>query len=298
MRPASKPARPARPARPPVRQRLRRGIIVLPSAFTLGNLFLGFWAIVAASRGQYTTAGWLIVWAAIFDMLDGRIARFTRTGSEFGEQLDSLVDAISFGVAPALIVYFLYFADGPWSWTISFLYVSAAIIRLARFNVEQSGRAKSAFHGLPSPTAGMTLATFYPFSQTAFFQRYLTELPWNMLIPGMVLGISVLMVSHVLYPVVPKFSFRTTRGIVTIAIAIGSTVAALTAPAYFFFPAAAVYITYGLVRTAVLGFQDRLPDQDPLIDEEPFEERELDYADIEPKPPYRSAPTRAPEETI
>jgi CDP-diacylglycerol---serine O-phosphatidyltransferase len=284
--------------RPPVRQRLRRGVVVLPSAFTLGNLFLGFWAVVAASRGQFATASWLIVWAAIFDMLDGRIARFTRTGSEFGEQLDSLVDAISFGIAPALITYFLFFSEGAWGWTISFFYVAAAIIRLARFNVEQAGRAKASFHGLPSPTAGMTLATFYPFSQTEVFQRHLADLPWNMLTPGMILGVSVLMVSHVLYPVVPKFSFRTTRGIVTILIAIGATVAALTAPAHFFFPAAFVYITRGLVRSAILGFLDRLPDEDPLNDEEPLEERELDYVDIEPSPTYRPGPSRAPEDTI
>src|SRR5688500_9866234 len=145
----------------PVR-RLRRGVIVLPSAFTLGNLFLGVWAMVSASRGQFDVAAWLIVVAAAVDMVDGRIARFTSTGSEFGEQLDSLVDAISFGVAPALIFYFLFLGDsGGWNWILAFIFVSAAIIRLARFNVEQAGIAKAAFHGLPSPTAGVTLATYY-----------------------------------------------------------------------------------------------------------------------------------------
>ena len=148
----------------PTRRHLQRGVVVLPSAFTLGNLFLGFWAMVSASRGQFETAAWLIVVAAIVDMLDGRIARFTSTGSEFGEQLDSLVDAISFGIGPALIFYFLFLTEGVWGWTLAFIYVAAAIIRLARFNVEQAGSAKANFHGLPSPTAGMTIATFYPFS--------------------------------------------------------------------------------------------------------------------------------------
>jgi CDP-diacylglycerol--serine O-phosphatidyltransferase len=154
----------------PVR-RLRRGVIVLPSAFTLGTLFLGVWAMVSASRGQFEIAAWLIVVAAAVDMVDGRIARFTSTGSEFGEQLDSLVDAISFGVAPALIFYFLFLTEGVWSWSLSFIYVAAVIIRLARFNVEQAGSAKAHFHGLPSPTAGMTVATFYPFSQTDLDQK-------------------------------------------------------------------------------------------------------------------------------
>lgn len=271
------------------RRRLRRGVVVLPSAFTLGNLFLGFWAVVAASRGQFETAAWLIVWAALFDMLDGRIARYTSTGSEFGEQLDSLVDAVSFGVAPALVVYFIYFSEGPWNWTVVFFYVAAAIIRLARFNVEQAGVAKMNFHGLPSPTAAITLATFYPFTQSALFQEHLAGLRWTVILPAMVLSVSVLMVSHVLYPVVPRFSIRRVSGMVTIGLAVLAIVAAVTAPALFFFPAAVLYITYGVVRTAVAGFQERLPERDPLIDEEESgEQRELVYEEIEPLSRHRS----------
>lgn len=281
------------------RRRLRRGVVVLPSAFTLGNLFLGVWAVISASRGQFETAGWLIVWAALMDMLDGRIARYTSTGSEFGAQLDSLVDAISFGVAPALIAYFIYFSEGLWNWTIVFLYVTAAIIRLARFNVEQAGEAKANFHGLPSPTAGMTIATFYPFSQTAFFQDYLAHLRWNFLVPGIILGVSTLMVSHVLYPVVPRFSLKRVGGIVAIVLAVVSIVAAITVPALFFFPAAIIYITWGLVRSALAGFEDRLPDRDPLIDEEePGDEaRELEYEEIDRRSRHRSG-GKPPEERI
>ena len=92
------------PGMRPTRRHLQRGIIVLPSAFTLGNLFLGFWAMVSASRGQFDTAAWLIVIAAAVDMVDGRIARFTSTGSEFGEQIDSLVDALA-GATIALVTH-------------------------------------------------------------------------------------------------------------------------------------------------------------------------------------------------
>src|SRR5688572_2510677 len=144
----------------PARRHLQRGVIILPSAFTLGNLFLGFWAMIAASRGDFDQAAWLIVVAAAVDMVDGRIARFTSTGSEFGEQIDSLVDAISFGVAPAVISYFLFLDEGAWTWALGYIYIAAVVIRLARFNVEQAGQAKANFHGLPSPTAGMTIATF------------------------------------------------------------------------------------------------------------------------------------------
>jgi CDP-diacylglycerol---serine O-phosphatidyltransferase len=285
--------------KPSRRARLQRGVVILPSAFTLGNLFLGIWAIVAASRGMFDTAAWLIVGAAVLDMLDGRVARFTRTGTQFGEQLDSLVDAVSFGVAPAMIFYFLFLEDGAWNWTVSFIYIAAAIIRLARFNVEQSGHAKTSFHGLPSPSAGVAVATFYPFSQTPLFQQYLGHLPWNQLTIGMVILIAVLMVSHVLYPVVPKFSLRNAKGIATIVFVVVSLVLAFTIPSYFFFPFIVLYITYGLVRATVMGFLDRLPDDDPLIDEEEEDVREVDYDELEapgmtPRA-MRSQPYRDPD---
>ncbi|HSH46041.1 MAG TPA: CDP-diacylglycerol--serine O-phosphatidyltransferase, partial [Longimicrobiales bacterium] len=153
----------------PVRPGLQAGVIIIPSALTLGNLFFGIWAMVAASRGEFTAAAWLIVLAGLADTLDGRVARITRTGSRFGGELDSLVDAISFGVAPAMVIYHLFLEAPEWGWIAAFFYVTAGVIRLARFNVEQAGHAKVAFHGLPSPAAGMTLATFYPFSQTELF---------------------------------------------------------------------------------------------------------------------------------
>lgn len=271
--------------RTPSRRQLQRGVIVLPSAFTLGNLFLGFWAMVSASRGDFILAAWLIVVAAAVDMVDGRIARFTSTGSEFGEQLDSLVDAVSFGVAPAIIFYFLFLQDGVWNWTLAFIYIAAVIIRLARFNVEQAGSAKANFHGLPSPTAGMTIATFYPFSQTDFFRENLSTLPWTSMTAGLMLALSALMMSHVLYPVVPRFDPRTTRGRVTMSIAIIATILAFTVPSLFFFPAAIIYITFGLLRSVAAGFDARLPERDPLIDIDETDEghRELDYDSIEPR---------------
>lgn len=266
------------------RPRLRRGIVILPSAFTLGNLFLGIWAIVSASRGRFETAGWLIVLAAFADMFDGRIARFTRTGSEFGEQLDSLVDAVSFGVAPALIIYFLFLQDGAWSWALSFLYIVAAIVRLARFNVEQAGTAKVAFHGLPSPIAGVTLATYYAFTETPFFQQFLTRLPVREAAAWMMVGVAALMVSHVLYPVVPRFNPRSWGGRFAIALALGAVVAVFTAPELYFFPMSILYIGIGLLRTVAAGFADRLPERDPLDDdadeEEEGEVRDLEYDEM------------------
>jgi len=275
--------------RPPRRETLQRGVIILPSAFTLGNLFFGFYAMVAALRGDYVWAGWFIVFAGTLDMLDGRIARFTRTGSRFGAELDSLVDAISFGAAPALIMYRLYFADTTWSWLLSYFYVTAVVVRLARFNVEQGGEAKKYFHGLPSPAAGMFLASYYPFSQTPFFQTYLADLPWHQIMAVATVLIGVLLVSHIPYAKVPRIGVRTARGIFNTAFVLACLFAALTIPRYYFFTSLFLYVSWGLVKSSLLGLLDRLPGGDPLLDEEEddpagrAEVRDVDYADLGPR---------------
>ncbi len=147
---------------------VRRAAPALPNGFTLGNLFFGIFAIVSASRGQFAHAVLYVVLGGVCDGFDGRIARATGTGSRFGVELDSLVDAISFGLAPAMIIYYsvLDHEGGAW-WLLVFLFTACAVIRLARFNVTQAGTAKRHFQGLPSPAAGVTLATYYWFSQSA-----------------------------------------------------------------------------------------------------------------------------------
>jgi CDP-diacylglycerol--serine O-phosphatidyltransferase len=268
--------------------RLQRGIIIVPSALTLGNLFFGIWAIVSATRGHFEMAAWLIVLAGVADMLDGRVARVTKTGSKFGEELDSLVDGISFGLAPSLIIYFLFLVDGSWGWIAAFFYTSSTVVRLARFNVEQAGHAKVSFHGLPSPSAGMTLATFYPFSQTEFFKAHLATLPWPNIMIGLMIVLGLLMMSHVLYPLVPKFGFRSVRGVVTFLLMIAAVVGVVTVPALIAFPLFFTYVAFGVGRTLVLGYLEKLPDRDPMLDVEGGDEagaelREIDYAQLTPR---------------
>ena len=279
----------------PVRPRLQRGVIIVPSALTIGNLFFGVWAIVSAARGQFDRAAWLIIIAAIADTLDGRVARITKTGSKFGEELDSLVDAISFGLAPALIMYHMFLIEGTWSWIAAFFYVTCAVVRLARFNVEQAGHAKLSFHGLPSPSAGMTLAAFYPFSRTDFFQQYLAAWRWPELMTGLMIMLGLLMMSHVLYPVVPKFGFRTLRGILTGLFMVTCIILGILIPSIFFFPMLMLYVSYGVAKTLVLGFFERLPERDMLLDEEEEGEaddagaelRDIDYAELSPWQRFR-----------
>ncbi len=282
--------------------RLQQGIIIIPSAFTLGNLFFGIFAMVSATRGDFRWAAWCIVFAAILDLLDGRIARFTATGSRFGAELDSLVDAISFGVAPAFVFYLLFFQDQPWSWVLSFFYITAAVIRLARFNVEQGGEAKRNFHGLPSPTAGMLLATIYPFFTAPAVEAYFGGLPSGQMAGVFLIGVALLMVSHVPYRVVPRISFRTPAGIFDSVLLIGAAIGALTVPAYFLFPFLLTYTLWGVVAGTLRGLVERLPDRDPLFDEEEDEEdeedgepRTLDYGELASRRPRRTLRPEGPE---
>jgi CDP-diacylglycerol--serine O-phosphatidyltransferase len=277
-----------RTPRPPRRETLQKGIIILPSAFTLGNLFFGLYAMVAATRGDLIWAGWCIAFAGTLDMLDGSVARFTRTGSRFGAELDSLVDAISFGVAPGFIVYQIFFVDAQWAWILSFVYTTAVVVRLARFNIEQGPEAKRFFHGLPSPAAGGTLATYYPFSQTQFFETYLSDLPWAQIMGvGMIL-LGVLLVSHVPYAKVPKIGIRTAKGALNTVFVLSMLFTALAVPRYFFFTVGILYVAWGLIRSVLFGLLDRIPHGDPLLDTEEdhlddrAEVRALDYADLSP----------------
>lgn len=241
---------------------VRRVVVVIPSAFTLGNLFFGLWAIVAAYNGNFRWAAWFIVFAALLDTMDGRLARRTKTTSRFGEELDSLVDMVSFGVAPGLIIYFLEFANaGRFGWVLSYFYVVAAAVRLARYNVVSAGKPSAWFTGMPSPAAAMTLATFYPFSQTPWYRASLAVLDLQEQgLALLALMLAVLMVSGVKYPKFPSFSFRSFgQGFNTILV-LGLMLASLAKPDVFLFPIGLVYLTFGLARSAILALGDRHED--------------------------------------
>jgi CDP-diacylglycerol---serine O-phosphatidyltransferase len=151
----------------------RRGIYWLPNLFTITALFAGFYAIVQAMNGRYEHAAIAIFVALVFDGLDGRVARLTRTQSAFGAELDSLSDMVSFGVAPALVIYHWALSDfamsksvtllGPWltsrlGWIAAFVYCACAALRLARFNTTLDVVDKRFFQGLPSPAAASLIA--------------------------------------------------------------------------------------------------------------------------------------------
>jgi CDP-diacylglycerol--serine O-phosphatidyltransferase len=136
-----------------------RGIYILPNIFTISGLFAGFYAIIASGKGFYDNAAIAIFIAMIMDSLDGRIARLTDTVTDFGIQLDSLADMVSFGVAPALVTYhWALFNLGKLGWLSAFVYAVAVVLRLARFNVQVKKIDKRYFQGLPCPPAAGVIA--------------------------------------------------------------------------------------------------------------------------------------------
>lgn len=147
------------------RRRLRRGVYVLPSLFTLANMFCGYACVIYAMRGEYETAAPFIGFAIVLDLLDGRIARMTGTASEFGLQFDSLADVISFGMAPAILAFTWGLSSlGRLGWAAAFLFVTAAALRLARFNLQAPTGDKRYFVGMPSPAAAaVPAATVYAY---------------------------------------------------------------------------------------------------------------------------------------
>jgi CDP-diacylglycerol--serine O-phosphatidyltransferase len=142
------------------RDSLKRGVYLLPNLVTTGGLFAGFYGIVSTMNGHYDLAAWLILISAVFDALDGKVARLTGTTSRFGVEYDSLVDLVSFGVAPGLLMYsWALQSFGKFGWLAAFLYVVCGALRLARFNVQVNTVESRRFVGLPIPAAAGMVAS-------------------------------------------------------------------------------------------------------------------------------------------
>ena len=182
----------------------RKGIHILPSLFTTGNVFCGFYAFVAVLNEQFYFAAWAIVAGMIFDGLDGRIARLTKTTSAFGEQYDSLADIITFGMAPAFLAYsWVLKPFGRLGWMAAFLFLLCATLRLARFNVTNPEIRSKHFIGLPSPASAVVIASIV----IAFEDLFATRMnPFIMVM--VVYALAFLMVSNIKYPAFKQFDFK------------------------------------------------------------------------------------------
>ena len=182
----------------------KKGIHILPSLFTTGNVFCGFYAFIAVLNEQFYFAAWAIVAGMIFDGLDGRIARLTKTTSAFGEQYDSLADIITFGMAPAFLAYsWVLKPFGRLGWMAAFLFLLCASLRLARFNVTKPEIRSEHFVGLPSPASAVVIASIV----IAFEDLFATRMnPFIMVM--VVYALAFLMVSNIKYPAFKRFDFK------------------------------------------------------------------------------------------
>ncbi|HUX60961.1 MAG TPA: CDP-diacylglycerol--serine O-phosphatidyltransferase [Ignavibacteriaceae bacterium] len=179
---------------------------VIPNLFTAMNLFCGYYSIINTSEKSYVYAAWLIIIAAVFDALDGLVARLTNSSSKLGVELDSLADMLSFGAAPAFLIFKTFlFNYNTLGIIISSLLVIAGGFRLARFNTQLVGFDKAYFKGLPIPSSGIAIASFI----LIYYDPFLGFAePYSALIIPIVILLSFLMVSTIKYDTLPKFTIQ------------------------------------------------------------------------------------------
>jgi len=222
---------------------------IVPSFFTVGNMFCGFYSVISALNGNFVLSAWMIFAGAFLDLMDGKVARFTRSSSKFGVEYDSLADVISFGFAPSFLIYMVFGQSmGVIGIFISFLPLLFGSIRLARFNVKLDGFNKDFFSGLPIPIAALTLSSFVIFSD--YFFAIPAKFPKTMII--LILFVSILMVSNVRYEVAPNLNFKGPwRDKIKVFLAMAGGILLIIFPQEVLFPLMILYILSGLVGVLV-----------------------------------------------
>jgi len=234
---------------------------IVPSLLTMLNLFFGFFAIVNALQGNFVAASWLIILAAVWDALDGKIARMTHTYSDFGVQFDTVADVVSFGAAPAVLVYQVFFYKlGPFGVILSFFPLLFGAIRLARFNVSLEGFEKENFTGLPIPAMATALSAYVVFNYDLW-----EGLKFGPVLIPIVLLLCGLMVSNIEYEAMPKFSFRGGKKnsiVLAFLLLCVGVVVAFREKALF--PITMGFILFYAVRGLVHGSKDHADDEDVL----------------------------------
>ncbi|MGH8046638.1 MAG: CDP-diacylglycerol--serine O-phosphatidyltransferase [Chthoniobacterales bacterium] len=268
-------------------------IYLLPNLMTAGNLFCGFAAVRSIIEGKvagtispesfvgdrYKEAIAFILGACVFDLLDGRLARLGGRESPFGREFDSLADVVSFGVAPALLVYDIVLRDfAKTGWVIAFFYLLCGTLRLARFNCIAADpahkNASKDFEGFPIPAAAGLIASL------TLFMLWLNEGqhalgPWKFGLPAIMIFVSVLMFSHVRYPSFKAVNWRTQRSLPAFLVVIG--ILAVTALNYQWMPAVlfVAFLVYGFVRPFVSkAFRREIEDDDESEESEEPQKRD------------------------
>jgi CDP-diacylglycerol--serine O-phosphatidyltransferase len=240
------------------RKRRSRGVYLLPGLFTVANMFCGYACVVYAMRGEFTTAAPFIGFAIVLDVLDGRIARMTGTASEFGVQFDSLADVISFGVAPAILSFSWGLAPlGRLGWAAGFVFVTAAALRLARFNIQSAaGGDKRYFVGMPSPAAAAVPAATV-FAYPAGFSDYRAALPAL----AMVLVPALLMVSTIRFRSFKTIDLQSRRPYSVLLLVAAGIMLITTHPQVSLVVMAYTYLMSAFIGLAISRFRPRDADR-------------------------------------
>ena len=223
-----------------------RGIYLLPSILTTFGMFAGFYSIIASINGDFTLAAISIMVAMLWDALDGRVARLTNTQSDFGAQYDSLADLVSFGVAPALLVYEWSLSDlGRIGWLAAFIFLACAALRLARFNTQIGTSDKRYFQGLPSPAAAGVIASmiWLRFWKFEYFDFGIVSLSYYVGV-GITIVCALLMVSNVRYYSFKELDSKKASFRFLLAIVL-SLIVLLSKPNIFLFTGFFVYMLSG-----------------------------------------------------
>jgi CDP-diacylglycerol--serine O-phosphatidyltransferase len=247
------------------RRRFRRGVYLLPSLFTMGNMFCGYACIVYAMRGEYETAAPFIGFAYVLDVLDGRVARLTGGESEFGLQFDSLADVVSFGMAPAILSFQWGLSSlGRLGWAAGFMFLACAAMRLARFNI-QSGGDKRYFVGMPSPAAAaIPASTVYLYPDGLY--DYRAALPAL----AMVLVPAVLMVSTIRFRSFKTLDSQNRRPYTVLIFVAAGIMLIATHPRIMLVAMAYSYLASAFIGMAISRFRHRggqaVADADPRAD--------------------------------
>lgn len=241
---------------------LSKGIILLPNLCTTGSLFCGFYSIIKSLNGDFYYAAWAIFFAGFFDLVDGRIARMTKTQSDFGVEYDSLSDLASFGLAPAILLYtWSLFHFGRLGWVAAFLYFACGALRLARFNVQIDSVEKRSFQGLPIPSAAGVVAGLVLLFQ-ALYESGRIKSHLALAVP-FVLG--PLMVSNIRYRSFKDFDLRNRQSFYLLVLLVAAiTVVALQPDIMPFFVLTA-YALSGPIGELVLWKWFKSPEQGGLL---------------------------------
>ena len=228
-----------------MKRRLKIKKNVIPSIFTLVNLFFGFMAIITAAQGEFQKAAWLIIAAALFDALDGKLARLFGVPSRFGMEFDSIADMVSFCTAPAILVYFAYLQNlmPLVAVVISFIPLLAGGVRLARFNVSQDETPLPIFIGLPTPAAALVISSFILFS---FSVR--NDVGDPRIAISLMFGLALLMISHIRYSKIPELG-NGRKAVIKLIVIVLMAVATVFWREYVVFPGIVLYVVWGLVNS-------------------------------------------------